>query len=105
MESDFEDSDDSVEDFEVLPGSSSGAQEFCVWNTKDQAARFTGVSKPVSIADFKANCVKHLQSIESEAVTAQKVSSIPPGPVRDFGFTEILGISLEELKILQKECE
>lgn len=77
----------------------------CTWDVRYQAMRFVGVGEPVSIAEFKAKCAQHLEGVDSEARIAQNLSSIPPGPVRDFGFTEMLGVSLEELKAVQEECE
>ncbi len=98
MEPDVEHEDGDNSDSQQL----ESIQEFCAWDTKSQAMRFAGVSEPVSIAEFKAKCLRHLR--ESEDI-AQKLSSIPPGPVRDFGFTEMLGVSLEELKAVQEECK
>ena len=99
MEPDVEDVDDSDSQ------QPESTREFCAWDTKSQAMRFAGVSEPVSIAEFKAKCVRHVrESIEGEGI-AHKLSSIPPGPVRDFGFTEMLGVSLEELKAVQEECK
>ena len=77
----------------------------CTWDMRYQALRFSGVGELVSIADFKAKCVRHLEGVASEARITHNLSSIPPGPVRDFGFTEMLDVSLDELKTVQEECE
>ena len=77
----------------------------CTWDMRYQAMRFTGVGELVSIGEFKAKCTQHLERVASEARIAYNLSSIPPGPVRDFGFTEMLDISLDELKALQEECK
>ena len=104
MEPDVEDGDDSAAEAETQLDLAF-VQDFCTWDRKDQAMPCaTGISEPVSIADFKEKCLRHLESVESDAIT-QKVSSIPPGPVRDFGFTEMLGVSLDELKAVREECK
>ncbi len=77
----------------------------CSWDTRFQAMRFAGVGNLVSIGNFKAECAQHIEGVASEARIVQNLSGIPPGPVRDFGLTEMLDISLDELKAVQEECK
>lgn len=77
---------------------------FISWDTKYHDMRCAGVGDAVSVADFKAKCLKHLEEVERDTITL-KVSSAPPGPVRDFGLTEMLNISSAELKTVKEDCE
>ena len=84
---------------------SSGAKELCTSDTKYHAMRCANVSDAVSIAEFKAKCSRHLEVARSEDGVARKVAEIPPGPVRDFGLTEMLGISIAELVTVREQCK
>ena len=80
---------------EMVDSQPDYSSEFLILETKQQDARSGSISEPVSIAEFKS---------KSEDGVARKVAEIPPGPVRDFGLTEMLGISIAELKTVRKDC-
>ena len=105
MDPETEDGEDVDSDSELGQVGNVRKLGICTWDMRYQALRFVGVGESVSIAEFKSKCAQHLEGVDSEARIAQNLSSIPPGPVRDFGFTEMLGVSLEELKAVQEECE
>ena len=85
---------------------SSYANELLSLDTSDHDARCTStsISDPVSIAAFRSECSRYLEMAKSEDGVARRVAQIPPGPVRDFGLTEMLGISIAELKTVREEC-
>ena len=83
---------------------SAYAQEFCTWDTRHLVTDCAGVSDAVSVAEFKAQCARHLEIVESDSLT-RTVSNMPAGPMRDFGLTEMMGISSAELEAVKQECE
>ena len=89
---------------EMVDSQPDYSSEFLILETKQQDARSGSISEPVSIAEFKSKCAVYLEMAKSEDGVARKVAEIPPGPVRDFGLTEMLGISIAELKTVRKEC-
>lgn len=70
----------------------------------DAKSASISISDPVSIDEFKSKCARYLEMAKSEDGIARRVAEIPPGPVRDFGLTEMLGISIAELKTVREEC-
>ena len=103
LQADAEDGQDSDSGLDQLE--SVRKLGLCTWDMRYQAMRFSGVGDIVSIGSFKAECAQLMESVASEARIAHNLASIPPGPVRDFGLTEMLDISLDELKVVQEECK
>ena len=91
--------------FQAYAGSASG-QTGEVWMRDDKYHGMSchGVGDEVSVAEFRSNCRKHLEAVDSDGIT-KTVASLPEGPVRDFGLTEMLGVSLAELAKVKEECK
>lgn len=86
--------------------SASGGQteESWMWDTKYHRMSCGGISDAVSVAEFRSNCRGHLEMVDGDCIT-KKVASLPEGPVRDFGLTEMLNVSSGELATVKAECK
>lgn len=78
----------------------------CICDGKHHTMTCAGVSDPVSVAKFKADCARHLESVEAEDDDiTRRVSSMPAGPMRDFGLMEMLNVSTADFEKVKEECK